>query len=199
MTATYSLLSPTGGESYAERDSVQAEAEWVREIRAGDGQAFERLFRSYCQPLIHFVHRYVRDTPIAEGLVQDIFVAIWANRSQLDPALSIKTYLYTAARNRALKHLRHSDVERRSAEEVMLTFPRQKTPEDEWRGKEIADAIYQAIEALPEKRRILFNMNRFDHLTYAEMAEIQGISIKTVETQMGRALKFLRDRLAHLL
>ena len=84
-------------------------------------------------------------------------------------------------------------------EDITLAFPRPKTPEDEWRQKEIAAAVYQAIEALPEKTRILFSMNRFDHLTYAEIAEIQGISIKTVETQMGRALKFLRNRLAHLL
>ena len=182
-----------------ERVPVQTELEWVRKIRTGDGEAFERLFSSYCQPLTHFVRRYVPDTSIAENLVQDVFVAIWANRLQLDPALNIKTYLYTAARNQALKYLRHSDVERRSAEEVTLAFPRQQTPEDEWQGKELAASIYQAIEALPEKCRILFSMNRFDHLTYAEMAEIQGISIKTVETQMGRALKFLRNRLAHLL
>jgi len=80
-----------------------------------------------------------------------------------------------------------------------MAFPHPKTPEDERQEKEIAAAIYQAIEALPEKCRILFSMNRFDHLTYAEIAQIQEISIKTVETQMGRALKFLRQHLAHLL
>ena len=67
------------------------------------------------------------------------------------------------------------------------------------RGREFAGAVAEAIEALPERTRIAFSMNRFDRLTYAKIAEIQGVSIKTVETQMGRALKFLRDRLAHLL
>jgi RNA polymerase sigma-70 factor (ECF subfamily) len=178
---------------------VQTELDRVRQIRAGDGQAFEQLFSLYCQPLIHFVRRYVHDTSIAESLLQDIFLAVWANRSQLDLTRNIKTYLYTAAKNQALKHLRHNDVERQSAEEVTLAFPHPKTPEDERQEKEIAAAIYQAIEALPEKCRILFSMNRFDHLTYAEIAQIQEISIKTVETQMGRALKFLRQHLAHLL
>ena len=178
---------------------AQTELEWVRGIRRGDGKAFEQLFRSYCQPLIDFARRYVRDTAVAEGLVQDLFLAIWSNRSQLDPASSMKTYLYTAARNRALKHLRHLDVERRSAEDVTLTLPRQKTPEDERQAKEIAAAVHQAIDALPEKTRMVFSMNRFDHLTYAEIAAIQGVSIKTVETQMGRALKSLRERLARLL
>ena len=199
MTATYNPLHLIGRRSCVKSVQVRTESEWVRKIRTGDGEAFERLFSLYCQPLIHFVRRYVQDTSIAENLVQDVFLAIWVNRSQLDPALNIKTYLYTAARNQALKHLRHSDVERRSAEEVTLAFSRQKTPEGEWQEKEIAASVYQAIEALPEKCRILFSMNRFDHLTYAEMAEIQHISIKTVETQMGRALKFLRNRLAHLL
>lgn len=178
---------------------LQTEAEWVHKIRADDGQAFEQLFNSYCQPLIHFVRRYVQDTSIAEGLVQDVFLAIWTNRSQLDPARSIKTYLFTAAKNQALKQLRHSEVQQRSAADVAGTFAHLKTLEDEWQEKELAAAVHQAIEALPEKCRIIFSMNRFDHLTYAEIAEIQNISIKTVETQMGRALKFLRNRLAHLL
>ena len=65
-------------------------------------------------------------------------------------------------------------------------------------GNTSSTPIHKAVEALLEKTRICFSMNRFDHLTYAEIAEIQGVSIKTVETQMGRALRFLRERLAHL-
>ena len=178
---------------------TRTEQEWVRKIRQGDGAAFEMLFRSYCQPLIRFVRRYVGDTSMAEDLVQDVFLAVWSNRSRLDPAASMKVYLYAAARNRALKHLRHGAVERRSAGDVERTLPRQKTPADELQGKELAGAVAEAIEALPERTRIVFSMNRFDRLTYAEIAGIQGVSIKTVETQMGRALKSLRDRLAHCL
>ncbi len=178
---------------------VQSESERIKKIRANDAAAFEQLFRSYCQPLVHFARRYVRDTSLAESLVQDVFLALWTNRSQLDPTLNLKAYLYTAAKNQALKHLRHSDVERRSTQEVLSTFTPQKTPEDEQREREVATAIHQAIEALPEKARLLFSMNRFDHLTYAEIAEIEGISIKTVETHMARTLKFLRHHLSHLL
>ena len=177
----------------------QPPEQWVRKIRDGDGEAYEQLFRVYCQPLIDFTRRYVRDTAVAEGLVQDVFLTIWSNRAQLDPALNVKTYLYTAVRNQALKHLRHLDVERRSAGDVELTLSRQRTPEDEWQAKEIDAAIHQAIDALPEKTRMVFSMNRFDHLTYAEIAQVQDVSIKTVETQMGRALRFLRDRLADFL
>ena len=180
-------------------EQIQIEAEWVQKIRTGDGRAFEQLFRMYCQPLIHFARRYVGDLAIAENVVQDIFLTIWSNRSQLDPSLSIKTYLYTAVKNQALKHLRHSDVERKGAEYLKLADTSSQTPEDEWQKKEIAASIQQAIEGLPERCRLIFSMNRFDHLTYAEIAQVQDISIKTVETQMGRALKSLRTHLAHLL
>ena len=178
---------------------VPIELKWVQKVREGDGKAFEQLFRLYCQPLIHFISRYVQDVPTAENLVQEVFLAVWANRSRLDPAKNVKTYLYTAAKNQALKHLRHNDVEDRGAEAVGSTLPRQDTPEDELRQKEISTAVARAVAALPEKTRIAFSMNRYDHLTYAEIAEIQGVSIKTVETQMGRALEFLRGRLAGLL
>ena len=180
-------------------DQTRTEREWIRKIRLGDGAAFEQLFRSYCQPLVRFARRYVGDTSIAEDLVQDVFLAVWSNRPRLDPEMNIRTYLYAAARNQALKHLRHGEVERRSAADVEQALPRQKTPAEEWQGKELADGVAEAIEALPERTRIVFSMNRFDRLTYAEIAEIQGVSIKTVETQMGRALKFLRHRLSHFL
>lgn len=178
---------------------METEAAWVRQIRDGDEKAFERLFRAYCPRLVQFVCRYVGDRAVAEGLVQDVFLAVWADRRRLQADKNIKTYLYTAAKNRALKHLRHGAVQRQSAAEVALAFPHPKTPEDERRQHELEKAICQAVDALPEQCRILFCMNRYDRLTYAEIAAIQGISLKTVETQMGRALKALRQRLAALL
>ena len=89
-------------------------------------------------------------------------------------------------------------MEREGAEYLASSTPRSRTPEDELRGKEVSVAFHRAIEALPEKCRLIFSMNRFDRLTYKEIAVIQSISVKTVETQMGRALKFLRHRLVHL-
>lgn len=177
----------------------RSESQWIQKIRSGDAKAFEELFLIYCQLLIHFVHRYVRDTQIAENIVQDVFLKIWMNRSDLNPSLNIKTYLYTAVKNRALNHLRHADVEHRNAENLRsMNYP-VRTPEDEWHEQELKASVQKAIEELPEKCRIIFSMSRFDSLTYAEIAEIQDISIKTVETQMGRALKTLRKRLIHLL
>ena len=133
---------------------VPIESELTRRICAGDGNAFEQLFRSYCQPLVNFARRYVNDITVAENLVQDLFLAVWENRTQLDPAQNMKSYLYTVAKNRALKYLRHSEVARRSDGNETGVQPPPKTPEDELQGYELATAIHQAVEALPEKTRI---------------------------------------------
>jgi len=171
----------------------------VQKIANGDTCAFEELFFLYCQPLISFCQRYVLDKQIAENIVQDVFVRIWQNREKLNPSQHIKSYLYTAVKNQALKHLRHRDVINRSSIILKNMICAVKTPEDECHEKETANIIHQTIQQLPEKCRIIFSMNRFDQLTYAEIASIQNISIKTVETQMGRALKFLRKQLIHLI
>lgn len=178
---------------------VSFDSEWVRKIKTGDPGAFEDLFNKYCQPLINFARRMVQDTPTAENIVQDVFLKVWTNRAELNPDLNIKTYLFTAVKNTALGQIRHLNVVQKSEEKIMSAAPRVKTPEDEWSDKEIAEAINSAITALPEKCRLVFCMNRFDQLTYAQIAEVQNISIKTVETQMGRALKYLRQRLSFLL
>jgi len=164
-------------------------------VRRGDAASFEALFRAYCQDLIRFGHRYTRDTPTAENIVQEVFLKVWRDRARLDPTDNVKAYLYTAVRNEALKHLRHAEVERRHAQELAMAGDPVKTPEDEWHARAAAGALHEAIARLPDRRRLIFTMNRFDRLTYAEIARVLEISIKTVETQMGRALEFLRGAL----
>ena len=178
---------------------IQIDSQLVEKISKGNALAFKDLFKNSCQTLINFARRYVKDTQIAENIVQDVFVRIWQNRSQLDPSLNIKIYLYTMVKNHALKYIRHAGVLKRSESYLEQNQPAVKTPEEETQGRELAQAISEAIENLPEKERLIFSMNRFDYLTYKEIAEIQNISVKTVETYMGRALKFLRKRLVNFL
>jgi RNA polymerase sigma-70 factor (ECF subfamily) len=83
--------------------------------------------------------------------------------------------------------------------ELDETLPAAATPEEEHEKKQIQIAVTRAVAALPSRAQIIFRMSRYDHLTYKEIAAILNISVKTVETQMGRALKSLRRQLAHLL
>ena len=179
--------------------AASLESEWIEKIRYGDPQAFACLFKAYCQPLINFARRFITDTPTAENIVQDVFVKIWSMRQELNPGLNVKCYLYTAVRNNALKQLRHQAVVRQSVDKWSPAGSDSITPEDHVIEKEFVDAVRLAVAQLPEKCRIIFAMNRYDQLSYQEIAEIQKISIKTVETQMSRALKFLRKRLIHFL
>ena len=175
------------------------EFELILKIKNSDSTAFKELFFTYCQPLIRFAHRFVTNVSLAEDIVQDVFLKIWSNRQQLNPHLNIKSYLYVAARNNALKELRHLQVQRKSEEKIQFSQPKTFTPEEIFNGKEIETIVLQAVEELPDKCRLIFSMNRFDRLTYSEIAEILDLSIKTIETQMGRALRHLRKRLNHLL
>lgn len=176
-------------------EQVLIEGEWVKSIKNGDHKAFENLFNFYCQRLINFVRRYIIDVQIAENIVQEVFVSVWNQRERLNPSKMIKSYLFTAVKNEALNELRHRDVQTRSQERILNLITKDTNPEQELTSAEIDKEIHQAINELPEKCREIFKMNRFDELKYAEIAEILNISIKTVETQMGRALKKLRERL----
>lgn len=174
------------------------ELDLIEKIREGDEKAFERLFFSYSPVLIRFSWRFVRNVQVAENIVQDVFVKIWHTRHRLDPQLNVKAYLYKAVKNQALQHLRHLKIENRQddAPEFRCT---DSSPEAALRAKEIAEAVDLALSELPPHRRAIFALSKFDHYTYAEIAELQNISVKTVETQMGRALKFMRQRLKDLL
>ena len=178
---------------------TEIESEWIVKIQAGDKLAFELLFNFYCQRLIHFARRYVNDVQIAENIVQEVFVSVWNKREKLNPSRKIKSYLFTAVKNEALNELRHREVEIRSGDKLINLIERDIDPEQEFAANEINKEIHKAINELPEKCREIFTMNRFDGLKYAEIAEILNISIKTVETQMGRALKKLRGRLKQFL
>jgi len=167
----------------------------VHKIRAGNVQAFEHLFRALTPALVRFTARFVRSVEAAENIVQDVFVRIWHNRARMDPDLNLKSYLYRACRNQALQHLRHLKIENRDHCKQDLADPG-RSPEAAAEAQEIAAAVYAAVAELPPHRRLIFSLSKYDNLTYAEIAEIQQISIKTVETQMGRALKYLRQRLA---
>lgn len=170
----------------------------IEKIKSGDAGSFEILFRNYSQHLINFSRRYIRDKQIAENIVQDVFLKIWQNRHSLDSSQSIKSYLFTAVKNESFKHLRHLDVETRSYDHVLSLTTVEKSPEEMFDEKEFIAKVNLALNDLPEKCREIFFMSRFDNLKYAEIAKILDISVKTVETQISRALKKMRENLSTL-
>lgn len=167
-----------------------------QQIAQGDHRAYETLFREHYRPLCAFAIQYVKSSDDAEEIVQDLFVKIWQDRQKVNITSSIKAYLFTAVRNRCLNALGKSK-RNQALNEEMVVADQNEVDEDEVALRNAK--IHAAIEELPEMRRKVFKMSRFEGLKYKEIAEQLGISIKTVENQMGNALKTLRSELADLM
>lgn len=183
------------------KKNTRKEIEWVENIREGDHQAFEKLFKCYYLPLTRFSWRYVESKAIAEELVQEIFSEIWEDREELSIVESVRSYLYKAVKHRSLNYLKHQKMEFKydsrwiEEKEKMTTIDLK----DQERIEQIKEAIQKAIEELPPRSKMTYKLHRYDGLTYREIAEVMDISVKTVESQMTRTLKILRERLSHLL
>jgi RNA polymerase sigma-70 factor (family 1) len=174
-----------------------SELGWVERIRAGDSAAFDALFHAYHAPLCAFAYRYVAARDLAEEIVQEVFLYVWERRQTWDVRTSVKNYLFTAVRNASLSYLRHERVVRRRQAETVELFARPGESADaDTRTAELVAAVRRAVGRLPERCRLIFTLHREQGLTYAEIASVLEISPKTVEVQMGRALKALRKTLA---
>ncbi|MEO6446649.1 MAG: RNA polymerase sigma-70 factor [Gemmatimonadaceae bacterium] len=175
-----------------------SDAELVRRIRDGDERALEEIFRAYYAGMCSFVRRFVHAPDIAEELVQDVFFKLWSKRDSLSDIDALKTYLFRAARNTALNHLRRKKLEHAWEErEAARGEPTAAAAtDDDAFSDDIGRAVQAAVLKLPPRCREIFLLSRDGGLTYNEIAAALGISVKTVETQMGRALRSLRLSLA---
>lgn len=180
--------------SYNRNNSGQefSEIEIIWKIQSGDVKIFEALFREYYYSLSRFTTSIVKSSSAAEDLVQDIFLKIWENRQTWNPQGTIKTYLYRASKNQALNYLKHLNVVNNWAEFSRNSFS-SINPEDEFERKELLNSVNGAVNKLPEKCKMIFLLHRHEGLSYREISEVLNISISTVETQMGRALKKIRE------
>lgn len=175
--------------------SESGQAEQVKRIRRGDRTAFEALFRAHYEALCRFAIRYVDSIEVAEDLVQDVFFDLWKRRRAWQPEQSARAFLYGAVRNQGLKHRRWADVrENVQGHEALADVAGPQDPARTVADRESLEVARKAISELPPRRRIVFLLSRRHGLTYAEIATALNISVKTVETQMGRALKALRDQ-----
>lgn len=157
---------------------------------------FEEVFRAHYGALCTYVHRLVGSPAAAEDVVQDLFVSVWERREEWRArGASLRPVLYIAARNRAFNVLKRRRIEDRSQQVLGVDERAVPMADETLRWGEMKGAIDRAIDALPEQCRLIFTLSRRDGMTYGQIARALEISVKTVETQMGRALKALRARL----
>jgi RNA polymerase sigma-70 factor (ECF subfamily) len=161
-----------------------------------DQQAFEKLFKAHFTALMAFSRRILGNEDDAREVVHQVFIKLWERREQIDLSTSLKSYLFTAVNNTSLNVIR--DRKKFSSEEV----PEHAGEWDvsaELESMELEEKIREVINNLPEKCRVIFELNRFDGLTYREIAKQLDLSVKTVENQMTKALKILREKLTSYL
>lgn len=155
---------------------------------------FQQEFSLYYEPLCQYAYTIVKETHVCEDIVQDIFMHVWEKRQNLVGNEGLRYYLYTAVRNNCLTWIqrnKRSGVTALTGHESLHPAPEQYSPEKV--ETDFRSLMQSALEKLPPKCREVFVLSRMSKLTYQEIADTQGISVKTVENQMGKALKILRN------
>ena len=172
----------------------------VMNMPLGNETTFEQTFKAYYPRLCAFASTIIYDRDEAEEIVQTMFCRLWEQRDTLDITISVQAYLFRAVRNACLNHIKKMQI--RDAYKKMNLENLNQNPEyqpDRSTQSELSKRIEQAIADLPEQCRLIFKMSRFEELKYKEIADQLGLSIKTVENQMGKALKVLRFKLTDFL
>lgn len=156
-----------------------------------DPEEFKKLFDTLYDGLRKFLYYKSGNMEQAEDLAQESFFILWKKRENIDPE-KVKSYLFTIANNLFLNEVKHQKVvlkfQKRPQQEASYQTPHYQMEEEEFRQK-----LENAISSLPEKHRVVFLMNRIEKLTYREIAEKLGLSVKAVEKRMHKALIILRD------
>lgn len=161
-----------------------------------DKRQFELIFNAHYSGLCAYANNFLKDVDASEEVVQEVLFKLWTNRDNIEIKTSIESYLYRAVRNSCLNVIKHVDIrENYKAHNEEAIKHEEYNKEDEVIISEMEKRISNAIDLLPVERKKIFIMSRYDGLKYKEIADKLNISIKTVENQMGSALKFLRAEL----
>ncbi|AWW32126.1 RNA polymerase sigma-70 factor [Echinicola strongylocentroti] len=164
-----------------------------------DEVLFETSFNSHFQALYAYACMLVKDEDEAEEIVQTVFLKIWEKRESIAITSSLKAYLYQMVYRDSMNHIRHQKVKQKHQDITLHQINDNGLQMDEGQDHELMDALKKALQGLPEKCRKVFLLSRYETLKYQEIADRLGISVKTVETHMGKALKHLRVELADFL
>jgi len=174
----------------------EAQLRYIDGLKAGDKKIFEELYREYYSPLCFYCLRFVGRSEEAEEIVQGVFFKVWLKRDELHINSSVKSYLYRSVQNYALNYLTlQKSRGRHKADDYSETEEPNINGLELMEEAELDVRIKEAISNLPERRRIIFELSRFSDLKYHEIAEHLEISVKTVESQMAKALQSLREAL----
>ncbi len=159
-------------------------------IKNSDSSAFRILYYKYYKPLYRYIFYRTYSKELTKDLLQDVFTKLWLNRKKLSSSKSLKSFIYSITSNLLIDHYRKRSSRIKYKNEI---FSAKVITGDDTVEDKIS--IQNAVSRLNDKLKDVFILNRYEGFTYKEIADIQCISIKTVEKRMSKALKYLRDYL----
>jgi RNA polymerase sigma-70 factor, ECF subfamily len=168
----------------------------IEGLNEGNEKIFDYLFHLYYSGLVVYAGRMINSQSVAEDLVQDVFVKLWTNRRTLEINQSLKSYFFISVKNKCIDFIRHQKLVSKTEQELANQTETISNDHHFLIESELRAYLFSALEKLPEACREIFVQNRFEGLKPKEIAEKRGISVRTVETQIGKALKILRSELS---
>jgi RNA polymerase sigma-70 factor (family 1) len=173
-----------------------SETDIVQQIKAGDIRSFEQLFHAYCEELVRYATTILKDADEAQDVVQHLFVTLWTKRDTLQVNSSLKSYLYRSVYNSSLNRIKQVTTQQKHEDYLgCVAHSYGSAASAVLESKEVQSAIDTAIAALPDQCRLIFTMSRFEGKKYQQIADELQLSVKTIENQMGKALKHMREQL----
>ena len=169
--------------------------ELITSLQNGDESAMDLLFRRHYKSICRSVYRILKDNNLAEDIAQEVFLGLWKKRDKLKITTSVQAYLKRTAVNKSLNFIRDQKIKFDDEEKMPVQYNNQSTSQQKLEADDLQNLINDSIDLLPEKCRLVFTLSRFEEMTYQEIANELNISIKTVENQISKALKFLRKAL----
>ena len=176
----------------------------IQSLRKGEKKAYEAVYNEFFGILYHLSFQYLHDEKVAEEIVQDTFMKLWEIRTSLNNQINLRNYLYTITKNNCLNYLRNQKISMKHLEnlkylEMQFNYDALDKIGNYLQFEELRNKIDEAISQLPEEVIETFKLSRFEELSYKQIGEKQGISIKTVEARISKALKILRIELKDFL
>ncbi len=156
---------------------------------------FEMAFKEHYKGLHAYAYTMLKDSDMAEEMVQNVFYKLWKAKDSLQVSQSLTSYLYRSVYNESLNYIKHLKVRSEYQSHAAKTMNQVDNATDGLKLKELQQRLDIAMKTLPEQCRTIFQMSRYEELKYLEIADKLGISVKTVENQMGKALRLLREQL----
>lgn len=165
-------------------------------LSGGDQTAFEELYHLYSPRLLGYLIKLVKSEIYATELLQDVFIKIWNNRQAIDPDLSFRSYLFRIAENTVYDFYRKASRDQKlQAELIKVSVSEYNHVEESFSNKENEQLLQNVIDALPPKRRQVFQLIKIEERSYEEVSTLLNISTSTISDHIVKATKFIHERL----